>query len=57
MPEWRHILELVASFLAGFTLKWVLVVRSNRTTVRQQGNMVGGNMAGRDVKTGRDSKS
>lgn len=53
VPDWRHIAELVASFFAGFSLKWVLVVRSKRTNIHQQDNVVGGNLAGRDVTIGR----
>jgi hypothetical protein len=49
MPEWHEILKYLAGFLTGFCFKWVLVWRSNRTTVRQDKNVVGGNMAGRDV--------
>jgi hypothetical protein len=57
VPDLRHVVELIASFLAGFSLKWILVVRSSRVNINQQGNIVGGNLAGRDVKSGRELKN
>lgn len=49
MPEWGDVLKFLAGFLTGFSFKWLLVWRSNRTSLRQQGNVVGGSLAGRDV--------
>lgn len=53
MTAFSHAFEFLwkflAGFAAGFTFKSVLVWHSNRTTVRQSGNIVGGNLAGGDV--------
>jgi len=60
VTEFVHAIELiwkfVVGFLAGFTFKWILVWRSNRSTIRQSGNVVGGNLAGRDVNVREDRR-
>jgi hypothetical protein len=56
VPEWRDVLEVLGGFLAGFSVKWFFVWRSNRTTIQQKGNIVGGSLAGRDVTVNRDTK-
>lgn len=50
----KTIWQFALGFLAGFTFKAVLVWRSNRRTVRQSGNIVGGNLAGGDVNIRED---
>lgn len=52
----RDILEIVVSFFAGYSLKWVFVVRTKKQMIQQSGNVVGGNMAGRDVTIRQDDK-
>jgi hypothetical protein len=49
MIDWHDVLKFLAGFLAGFSVKWFFVWRSNRTTITQNKNIVGGNLAGRDV--------
>lgn len=49
MSHWYDILKFLAGFLTGFSLKWFFVWRSNRTTIGQTDNVVGGNLAGRDI--------
>ena len=56
MIELRDVLEILIGALAGYSIKWIFVVRSHRQTITQQGNVVGGNLAGRDVTTGKDRK-
>ncbi len=49
MPDWHDILKFLAGVLTGFCLKWYFVYRSEKTSIKQSGNVVGGNMAGGDV--------
>jgi hypothetical protein len=52
MIDWHDVLKVAAGFLAGFSVKWYMVWRSSRTTTTQNKNVVGGNLAGRDVNIG-----
>ena len=58
MTELVHVIDFLwkfaVGFAAGFSVKWVLVWRSNRTTIHQSENIVGGNLAGRDVNIRKD---
>jgi hypothetical protein len=56
---WTQILSAILGFAAGFTVRFVydkrqFRVRSEYTGTKQTGNIVGGSMAGRDVKSGND---
>lgn len=56
MDAFTHIVTAVLSFLAGFSVKVVIDRRKtdkSSNTVVQEGNQVGGNVAGRDVNASR----
>jgi hypothetical protein len=51
MFEWADVWKFLAGFLAGFSVKWILNVRSSRNTVQQHNNVVGGHLAGHNITT------
>ena len=50
LPWLSEVLSFLAGALVGYTVK--VSVDARRSKVAQEGNVVGGDMAGRDIKKG-----